>query len=213
MRQTVPMVDPARLNRHAERPASDGPRPRRPRNAQKTRQDILLAAGKRFVRNSYAQVTLKDIADDVGVTPALVVHYFGTKQNLFEAVATGSELNFPPFEDGDRKEQLIARARIALGYFEADTTTSGVALLRSLDRDNGELFRSELERRTRSQWSSNVTGPDAEIRLKLIAGILMGVGMFSLGALIEPDRPPLGDDDAEDVVHYLAELLAVCVDP
>ncbi len=207
------MVDPVRVERPQERPTSDGSREKRRRNAQKTRQDILLAAGRRFVRNSFAQVTLKDIADDVGVTPALVVHYFGSKQNLFEEIAAGSELNFPPFNDGDRTEQLITRARIALTYFQDDATTSGVALLRSLDRDNGELFRSELERRVRSQWSSNVTGPDAEIRLKLIAGILMGVGMFSLGALIEPDRPPLDDADAEHVVRYLAELLSVCVDP
>ena len=197
------MVDPARPT----------PRAKRPRNAEKTRQDIVLAAGRRFVRNSYAQVTLKDIADDVGVTPALVVHYFGSKHNLFQEVARGSELSFAPFEDGDRKEQLLARARTALDYFEDDTTLSGVALLRSLDLDDGELFRSELERRIRSQWESNVTGPGAEIRLKLIAGILMGVGMFSLGALIEPDRPPLDDEDADYLVHLLAELLGVCVDP
>ncbi len=212
------MVEPVRPDRGAGRPA-DHPAPertrkRRPRNAEKTRQDIVLAAGKRFMRNSFAQVTLKDIADDVGITPALIVHYFGSKHRLFEEVASGSELNFPPFdEDGDRKEQLLERARITLRYYQDDATTSGVALLRSLDLDEGELFRSELERRIRAQWSSTVTGPGAEIRLRLIAGILMGVGMFSLGALIDPDRPSLSDEDAEYVVHYLAELLDVCIDP
>lgn len=211
------MVEPVRPDPPAEGPtgdpASDGARKRRPRNAEKTRQDILQAAGRRFARSGYSHVTLKDIADDVGVTPALIVHYFGSKHRVFEAVAKAGELDFPPFDDGARDEQLTARARIALDYYEDDTTHSGVALLRSLDLDGGELFRSELERRIRSQWSSRVTGPGAEIRLKLIAGILMGVGMFSLGGLTEPDRPPLSDADAEYVVHYLAELLGVCVDP
>lgn len=193
--------------------APDGPRKRRPRNAAKTRQDILRAAGRRFARHGFTQVTLKDIADDVGITPAMVVHHFGSKHKVFEAVAAGDELTFPPFADGDRHAQLLTRARIALDYFEDDATASGVALLRSLDLDDGELFRSELDRRIRSQWSSEVTGPDAEIRLRLIAGILLGVGMFSLGALTDPDRPPLGDDDADTVVRCLAELLAVCVDP
>lgn len=85
-------------------------------------------------------------------------------------------------------------------------------MLRSLDLDDGELFRSDLGRRMQRPWSSEVTGPDAETRLMLIAGVLLGVGLFTLGALIEPDRPPLNPTEADRVAHYLAELLAVCLD-
>ena len=87
------------------------------------------------------------------------------------------------------------------------------ALLRSLDLDDGKLFQAELDRRTRETWASEVTGPDAEIRMKIIVGILLGIGLFSLGALTEPDRPPLDPAAAERTIHNLAELLEICVDP
>ena len=122
------------------------------------------------------------------------------------------ELDLPPLTDGDHRPQLLARARGVLEYYQDDARAAGIALLRSLDLDGGALFRSELERRMQQPWSSKVTGPDAEIRLKLIPGVLLGVGLFSLGALIEPDRPPLDRADADALIHHLATLLAVCLD-
>jgi len=65
---------------------------KRSRNATKTRRDILDAAGQRFARAGYSHVTLKQIADDIGVTPALVVRYFGSKRSLFEDVANANHL-------------------------------------------------------------------------------------------------------------------------
>lgn len=186
---------------------------RRSRNATRTRDDILVAAGRHFARRGYSHVTLKEIADDVGVTPALIVRYYGTKLALFEEVARGSELVLSPFPGGDRREWLLARARELLVYYQDDASSSGIALLRSLDLDDGELFRTELERRIRQLWSSEITGPDAEIRLKLIAGVMLGVGLFSLGALTEPDRPPLDPADVERITHYLADMFETCIDP
>ena len=210
------MADASRSTDRAEHrngvAVTDGAPTRRSRNATRTRNAIFLAAGRHFARRGYSHVTLKEIADDVGVTPAMIVRYYGTKLALFEAVARGSELALSPFGGGDRREWLLARAREVVAYYQDDASTSGVALLRSLDLDGGELFRSELERRLRQMWSSEVTGPDAELRLRLIGGILLGVGLFSLGALTEPDRPPLDAADAERLTHYLAELFEVCVD-
>ncbi|OMC29625.1 hypothetical protein A5740_17810 [Mycobacterium sp. GA-1841] len=40
-------------------------------------------AVKRFWRDGYASTSVRAIAGDVGVDPALVIRYFGSKENLF----------------------------------------------------------------------------------------------------------------------------------
>ena len=59
----------------------------RPRNASQTRADILLAARRRFGAEGYERTTLRAVAADVGVDAALVIRYFGSKQDLFAAAA------------------------------------------------------------------------------------------------------------------------------
>jgi AcrR family transcriptional regulator len=59
----------------------------RPRNANQTRSDILSAARRRFGAEGYDRTTLRAVAADVGVDAALVIRYFGNKQELFAAAA------------------------------------------------------------------------------------------------------------------------------
>ena len=49
--------------------------------------DILAAARLRFGSDGYERTTLRAVAADVGVDPALVIRYFGSKQDLFAAAA------------------------------------------------------------------------------------------------------------------------------
>jgi TetR/AcrR family transcriptional repressor of mexJK operon len=50
------------------------------------RERILLEARARFVGRGFADVTMQDIADSVGLTKAAVYYHFGDKEGLFEAV-------------------------------------------------------------------------------------------------------------------------------
>ena len=50
-----------------------------------TREAILSAARKRFGDHGYTGATIRAIAADAGVDPALVHHFFGTKERLFGA--------------------------------------------------------------------------------------------------------------------------------
>src|SRR5882757_1701882 len=59
----------------------------RPRNAAQTRADILSAARSRFATEGFERTTLRAVAADVGVDAALVIRYFGSKQDLFAAAA------------------------------------------------------------------------------------------------------------------------------
>lgn len=58
---------------------------RRPGNLD-TRESILVAARGRFAAAGYRGASIRAIAADAGVDPALVHHYFGTKRALFAAV-------------------------------------------------------------------------------------------------------------------------------
>lgn len=50
-----------------------------------TREAILAASRKRFAEHGYGGATIRRIAADAGVDPALVHHFFGTKERLFSA--------------------------------------------------------------------------------------------------------------------------------
>ena len=50
-----------------------------------TREAILAASRERFAEHGYDGATIRTIAADAGVDPALVHHFFGTKERLFAA--------------------------------------------------------------------------------------------------------------------------------
>jgi AcrR family transcriptional regulator len=70
----------------------------RPRNAAQTRADILAAARRLFAAEGYERTTLRAIAADVGVDAALVIRYFGSKQDLF-ATAAEFTIELPDLTD------------------------------------------------------------------------------------------------------------------
>jgi AcrR family transcriptional regulator len=53
----------------------------RRRSAPATRAAILEAARNRFGTHGFDRVRLRDVAADVGVDPAMVIRYFGTKDS------------------------------------------------------------------------------------------------------------------------------------
>lgn len=67
------------------------PRPQRSRRSGRragdsgTREAILAAARERFAGHGYERTTIRGIAADAGVDPALVHHFYGTKERLFAA--------------------------------------------------------------------------------------------------------------------------------
>src|SRR6201981_2909869 len=100
----------------------------RPRNASRTRADILAAARRRFGAEGYERTTLRAIAADVGVDAALVIRYFGSKQDLF-ATATEFTINLPDLtraDPDDIADMLLPR------YFAVwEDDQSFLALLRA----------------------------------------------------------------------------------
>jgi AcrR family transcriptional regulator len=62
-------------------------RERVPRDAEASRARLLAAAKIRFSQHGYDSVSVRDIARDADVDPALVIRYFGSKEGLFRIIA------------------------------------------------------------------------------------------------------------------------------
>ena len=119
----------------------------RNRNATRTQADILSAARRRFGANGYERTTLRAVAADVGVDPALVIRYFGSKQDLF-AAAVDFTIDLPDLSDvepGDIAAILLPRF---FAVWEEDETF--IALLRAATTSDvaaatlGEVFASQV---------------------------------------------------------------------
>jgi AcrR family transcriptional regulator len=100
----------------------------RVRNAADTRADILAAARARFGAEGYERTTLRAVAADVGVDPALVIRYFGSKQDLFAAAAEFT-LHLPDLTGVDPDGVADALLPKFFAVWEDDPTF--VALLRA----------------------------------------------------------------------------------
>src|ERR1700730_9590875 len=100
----------------------------RTRNATKTRADILAAARRRFGSDGYERTTLRAVAADVGVDPALVIRYFGSKQDLCAAAADFT-IDLPDLTAVHPDDVADALLPSFFAVWENDTTF--VALLRA----------------------------------------------------------------------------------
>src|SRR6201991_3449763 len=100
----------------------------RTRNAVQTRAHILAAARLRFGSDVYERPTLRAVAADVGVDPALVIRYFGSKQDLFAAAAEFT-IDLPDLTAGHPDDVADALLPSFFAVWEDDATF--VALLRA----------------------------------------------------------------------------------
>lgn len=61
-----------------------------------SRDQILAAARAVFTNRGFDGATLADIAAPLGVTPAAILRHFDSKQALFTAAMSGTEIGVPP---------------------------------------------------------------------------------------------------------------------
>lgn len=191
---------------------SDNAVGRRPKNADTTREKILVAAGRCFARRGYPYVTLGEIASAAGVTAALVNRYFGSKQHLFEMVVRRREGWNVPAEVAESNDPAVIAGTIVDLWRDIDAGAPGLALVRSVDLDKGALLREELTDRLHARWRPVVPeGPDAEARVRIMVGIVMGVGLFGMEALLGDDIDTLDDELAARLERRLAPVIAAAL--
>jgi AcrR family transcriptional regulator len=168
-----------------------------------TRQAILDAARRAFADSGFDRARLRSIADEAGVDPSLIVHFFGSKRELYEAAISAPPA--PVLEDvavgagntsltllcdvleyldrPDVHDAFVAEVRSALTTSDLDTILDRFVFLPL----NAQLFDS-------------LEGADAELRHALVRAQVTGVVM---GRYVYPHEP-LATLGAREVAEALA---------
>lgn len=111
---------------------SDNPPAPATRRSEATKAAILAAAREQFAASGYQGATIRGIASAAGVDPALVMRYFGNKEQLF-AVAAAFDLRLPDLSGLPRRSVGCALVEHFLDRWEQDETL--IALLRTAATD------------------------------------------------------------------------------
>lgn len=175
-----------------------------------TREAILAAAREAFGDRGYDRASVRGIARDAGVDPALVHHYFGTKPGLFAAAmelpGDPSQVIAAALAAGPRAEMGERMARTFLGIWDHADRTPVLALLRSAvsHDDAATMFRQFVEDAVVGTVAEAIGGgEDARLRATLAATQLVGVALARYLVGIEP----LASAPSEELVRRLAPVL------
>jgi AcrR family transcriptional regulator len=189
----------------AAKPGRSGRRP----GSTDTRGAILDAARAAFAAGGYESTTIRGIATAAGVDPALVHHYFGTKESVFVAA-----LEFP-FDPGAVIPALLAGPREELGerlvrtllaiWSEAAGREPVLALLRSAMTNEAAamMLREFLTRALIGRLVTTLDVADAELRGAIAGSQLVGLALLRYVIRIEP----LASASDDEVVALVAPTI------
>lgn len=193
-------------------PKKPPPGPRDDRGVLSAR--ILGAAREEFAQHGWAGTTLRAVARNADVDPALIYHYFGSKAGLLDAATTpparwleavAATWATPPDELG------VALLRLMLGAW-ADEEVGPVLRAILLTAAHEESTRDKLRRVVEgSLMGTSQVGSDEHdrrARSGLISSQIMGLAMMRYVWRVEPVAS-MSDDD---LVAAVAPNLQRCID-
>jgi AcrR family transcriptional regulator len=157
-----------------------------------TREAILDAARRAFTEHGYQHATIRGVADLAGVDPALVHHYFGTKQDLFVAavqlpVNPVVQLTAVLAEDPELVGERLIGVFLAV-WDHATNTSPLLALVRSAvgDEQAAAMLREFITEEVLGQIAQRLGSPDARLRATLVGSQLIGLIMARYIIKVEP---------------------------
>jgi AcrR family transcriptional regulator len=162
---------------------------RRPGQTQ-TRDDILAAARNQFGQRGYNGATIRGIAAEAGVNPALVHHFFGTKDQVFVAalnVPVNPAVMVELITQGPRDNIGERILGLFLGLWRApETRQTFLALIRSVANNEqvAGLMRQFLEQTVVGPVSKALDLPP--LRLTGAASQAFGLAMARYVLAVEP---------------------------
>jgi AcrR family transcriptional regulator len=182
-----------------------------------TREAIAAAAQKQFAERGYDRATIRAIAAEADVDPALVSHYFGTKQELFAAVTDlpwGLEEAMPWIIDGPRSKIGARFAQFFVGVLEdAESRRIITSMVRAAasEPQAATLVRELVSERVLRPIADALESDQPELRAGLINSQMVGIVMHRYIVGLEPiaSLPPdeLARAIAPNIQRYLVGKL------
>jgi AcrR family transcriptional regulator len=156
---------------------------RRPKGSGDPRGDILRAAQKEFGDHGYDRGSIRALARRAGVNPALVYHYFQSKNNLFRECLRHT-MRDPPdvasaLKAGDDEIGTVV-VRMFLDRLSGSPDSMAFrGLLRSTSTSEkaAKIFRDLIAQQITPLVSPDGASRDSDRRVALAASALMGAGL------------------------------------
>jgi AcrR family transcriptional regulator len=170
------------------------------RRSDRSRAAILAAARDRFAADGYERATIRAIAADARIDPAMVMRYFGSKEKLFAAAAE-FDLRLPDLAAVPREQIGEVLVRHFVDRWDGDGTLT--ALLRvgvtheSAAERMREIFASQLVTLL-TGWTRDEAA--ARVRAGLVASQILGLALCRYVLSL----PPVAALSPDEVVGWLA---------
>jgi len=184
------------------------PRPgSRAEQRRRTEARILDAATQVFFSAGYERATIRAVASAAGVDAGLVMHYFGSKQELFRRVIDAAPVPEISGAPGQAADQLLASLADRL----ANEPVASLTLMRSmLTNPEAASAASAAIARYQAQIARAIPGDNADLRAAIISAVTLGI-MVSRH-LIKSDE--LASADPEQVIRLLRPcMLSLAASP
>ncbi|MFF3711373.1 TetR/AcrR family transcriptional regulator [Streptomyces phaeochromogenes] len=179
-------------------------------DAPAARDRILAAAREEFSERGYEKTSVRGIAKAAGVDSALVHHYFGTKEQVFESsieVAFGPLLSAPgSIAEGPLDGVGERLARFFFGVWENPATRKALlAIIRSAVNNDvaASVFRRLISAQLLRRVAAQLDTPDAELRAELAAAQLVGIAMLRYVIKVEP----LASANPEQIIARVSPVI------
>ena len=188
-------------------------RPGRPPGTSDTRERILASARELFARNGIDKTSIRAVAAGAGVDPALVHHYYGTKQQLFTAaihIPIDPMQVIGPMRETPVEELGLKLPSVLLPLWDSEIGSGFIATLRSLLAGSEvSLVRSFLQEVIAVEVGSRVDDPPGSgmIRVQFVASQLVGVVMARYILELEPFASLPVEQIAETIAPNLQRYL------
>jgi AcrR family transcriptional regulator len=188
---------------------------RRP-GASDTREQIAVAARSLFAELGYERATFRRIAAAAGVDPALVVRFYGSKEDLFRQVMVLPAAVADALEhlaDGPRDTVGRRLAELVVGALEnpaSRTVVLGRIRCATTHPDAAALVRETVTGDLHA-LAAALTDDVPERRAVLVGAHVVGIALARYVVLVEPLASMSASDVIEIVAptfqHYLVEPL------
>ena len=180
----------------------------------KAKEDIILAAQNLFALSGYEKATIRSIAKEAKVDPALINHYFKSKQELF------IESMLPLFDgpkllqkalDGPDDEIGLRLSRLFIFLISNERTKSliiGIIRSSTTDEQAAKMMNIFITENVASIVKKKIKGNDASVISNLIGSQFVGIVLAREIIKVEP----LASLSEDDLMKYLAPKLQIYFD-
>jgi AcrR family transcriptional regulator len=179
-----------------------------------TRGDIIEAAAASFAKKGYDKASLRGIARQAGVDPALIHHFFAGKSDLFMATLSIRRDPSEIFEEvhvSPRPGESLVRAFLEEWEpVEADGPSPFVTILQAVSAspDTARALREFMTERVWSRKQKDGSAPGPNLRQSMITSQLFGVAVSRYVLGLEP----LASASLDEVAAWYGPILQATFD-